>query len=238
MLPTCESPQIPQPPTHHLLPPEAASKLQVPTAGQASGSQDQGWPVCLGSWCPSSDAEEGGQTSRPDSSWEELKRAVWLLGKPGRLGWGKHRLASPSRQSGLALDPHRPPRFWALAPNASGGDLGTGAPAPLCPAGTLPALPGCENGRQTGVRRSCADFFVFCNPAPSLSSLSISQAISADVPSPLPLEPVSSVSHPPLCLYLCLFHCIFLSCRLCKVSTGLPATSFLSLAPFHLLSSL
>ena len=126
MLPTCESPQIPQPPTHHLLPPEAASKLQVPTAGQASGSQDQGWPVCLGSWCPSSDAEEGGQTSGPDSSWEELKRAVWLLGEPGRLGWGKHRLASPSRQSGLQAAP--------LTPT---GPLGSGPSLPTLPGETL-----------------------------------------------------------------------------------------------------
>ena len=106
------------------------------------------------------------------------------------MGEAQTRLAQPPvRAPGSALDPHRPPRFWALAPNASGGDLGTGAPAPLGPAGTLPALPGGENGRQTGVRRSCADFFVFCNPPPSLSSLSISQAISANVPSSLPLGP-------------------------------------------------
>ena len=172
MLPTCESPQIPQPPTHHLLPPEAASKLQVPTAGQASGSQDQGWPVCLGSWCSSSDAEEGGQTSRPASVWEELKLADWLLGEPGCLGWGKHRLAALSRRAGLRAAP--------LTPT---GPLGSGPSLPMLPGETSaqghwlpwalrgPRLPSLEV-RMEGkwVRRSCANFFVFCNP-PHLAQL-------------------------------------------------------------------
>lgn len=34
------------------------------------------------------------------------------------------------------------------------------------------------------------------------------------------------------------FHFVVFCCRLCKVSTGLPATSFLPFTPFHFSSSL
>ena len=59
-----------------------------------------------------------------------------------------------------------------------------------------------------------------------LSSLNTSQTISADVPVSLPLGPISSVSHPPLSVYLCLFTSSFsvaVSAKSLLVSRPLPS---------------
>ena len=108
-----------------------------------------------------------------------------------------------------------------------GGDLSPRAPAPPGSAGN----PACPPWRWE-LKALCAEelcLFLSCViPPSSVSSLNTSvHFCGRPVPSPSPWVPsISSVSHPPLCLYLCLFHVIFLCCRLCKVSTGLPATSF------------